>query len=206
VSRPAAAAAARQGPPRRGAAAEPRLARRSRARAGVRRGAAGIEEGRLAARLTLPVAQARAAVASRAELVALGQEPAVIVAASRAGRAGAAALGALEAFHAKEPLRAAMPREALRDRAFASAPAAAFERVLRDLAAAGRVRLAPDAVALAGHAVRLRPEEEEARLLLTQAARAAGVAGIELAAMAASAGTERALLERVARVLVARRR
>jgi len=75
--------------------------------------------------------------------------------------------------------------------------------VLRDLAAAGRVRLAPDAVALAGHAVRLRPEEEEARLLLTQAAGAAGVAGIELAAVAASAGTERALLERVARVLVA---
>jgi len=166
-------------------------------------GAAGIEEGRLAARLTLPVAQARAAVASRAELVALGQEPAVIVAARALDELAAAAVGALEAFHAKEPLRAAMPREALRDRVFASAPAAAFEHVLRDLAAAGRVRLAPDAVALAGHAVRLRPEEEEARLLLTQAAGAAGVAGIELAAVAASAGTERALLERVARVLVA---
>jgi selenocysteine-specific elongation factor len=165
-------------------------------------GTAGIEEGRLAARLTLPVAEVRAAVASSPELVALGQEPAVIVAAVALQELAVAAIGALETFHAKEPLRAAMPREALREGAFASAPAAAFEHVLRDLAAAGRVRLAPDAVALAGHAVRLRPEEEAARLLLTRAAGAAGLAGIELAAVAAGTRTERALLERVARVLV----
>jgi selenocysteine-specific elongation factor len=77
-----------------------------------------------------------------------------------------------------------------------------LERVLRDLAEAGRIRLAPDAVALSGHAVRLRPDEERARLLLADAARAAGLAGVELEALAASARVERALLERVARVLV----
>jgi selenocysteine-specific elongation factor len=126
----------------------------------------------------------------------------VVVAASALEELGAAALRALEGYHAKEPLRAAMPREALRDRAFAGAPAAAFERVLRELAAAGRVRLAPEAVALSGHAVRLRPDEQEARRLLAEAARAAGLAGVEVEALAASAGSDRALLERVARVLV----
>jgi selenocysteine-specific elongation factor len=165
-------------------------------------GAAGIEDARLAARLTLPLADVQAAVAASPGLVALGQEQVVIVAASALEELGASALRALDAYHAAEPLRAAMPREALRERAFASAPAAALERVLRDLAEAGRIRLAPDAVALSGHAVRLRPDEERARLLLADAARAAGLAGVELEALAASARVERALLERVARVLV----
>jgi len=165
-------------------------------------GAAGIEETRLAARLTLPVPELRAAVAASPGLVSLGQEAAVIVAASALDELGAAALRALEAYHAAEPLRAAMPREALRDRAFASAPAAAFERVLQDLAAAGRVRLAPDVVAQSGHAVRLSPDEQQARRLLAEAARAAGLAGIEVQVLAASSPSERALLERVARVLL----
>jgi selenocysteine-specific elongation factor len=165
-------------------------------------GAAGIEEARLAARLTLPVPELRAAVAASPGLVALGQDEAVIVAASALDELGASAMRALEAYHAAEPLRAAMPREALRDRAFASAPAAAFERVLQELAAAGRVRLAPDAVALSGHAVRLSPDEQDARRLLTEAARAAGLAGVEALTLAESARSERALVERVARVLV----
>jgi selenocysteine-specific elongation factor len=165
-------------------------------------GAAGIAEVRLAARLTLPAPELRAALAASPGLVSLGQEEPVLVAASALAELGAAALRVLEAYHAAEPLRAAMPREALRDSAFASAPAAAFERVLRDLAGAGRIRLAPDAVALSGHAVRLRPDEQEARRLLSEAARVAGLAGVEVEALAASTRQEPALLERVARVLV----
>jgi selenocysteine-specific elongation factor len=165
-------------------------------------GAAGIDETRLAARLALPLAEVQAAVAASPGLVALGQDQVVVVAASVLEELGASALRELAAYHAAEPLRAAMPREALRERVFASAPPAAFERVLRDLAAAARIRLAADAVALSGHGVRLRPDEEKARELLAVSARAAGLAGIELAALAASARSERALLERVARVLV----
>ncbi len=54
--------------------------------------------------------------------------------------------------------RPAMPREELRARAFGGAPVPVFERVLADLAAAGRVRLAPDAVAATRHEVRLSAE------------------------------------------------
>ena len=126
----------------------------------------------------------------------------MILAASVLEELGAVALRVLAEYHAAEPLRAAMPREVLRERALRGAPAAAFERVLRDLAAAGRVQLTPDAVALPGHEVRLSPGEQEARRLLTEAARAAGLAGVEVLALAESSRSERALVERVARVLV----
>ena len=74
-----------------------------------------------------------------------------------------------------------MPREELRGRAFGDAPVIAFERVLADLAAAGRVRLLPDAVAAARHEVRLSAGEEEARQLLLETAHGGGAAGVELA-------------------------
>ena len=50
--------------------------------------------------------------------------------------------------------------------------------------------------------MRLSPGEQEARRLLTESARAAGLAGVEVLALAESARSERALVERVARVLV----
>ena len=63
------------------------------------------------------------------------------------------------------------------------------------------MRLLPDAVGLAGHEVRLNAGEEEARRLLLAAAAAAGLAGIELGALAAEGHGDAALLQRVARVL-----
>jgi selenocysteine-specific elongation factor len=98
-----------------------------------------------------------------------------------------------------------MPREELRTRTFGPAPVAVFERVLADLAAAGRVRLLPGVVAAARHEVRLSSGEEEARARLVDAARAAGLAGLELPALAEQSGKDARLLERVARVLVAER-
>ena len=72
-----------------------------------------------------------------------------------------------------------MPREELRARVFGRARAAVFERVADELAAAGRVRLLPDAVGLAAHEVRLSPGEQQARQALLDAAAAAGLAGVE---------------------------
>jgi selenocysteine-specific elongation factor len=63
------------------------------------------------------------------------------------------------------------------------------------------VRLLTDAVGLVGHEVRLNRGEEEARRVLVAAAAAAGLAGIELTAVAELQSTDAALLERVARVL-----
>jgi selenocysteine-specific elongation factor len=145
------------------------------------------------------------ALASSRELAVLGPAPGVVVARSALVRLGEAALTALGGFHREQPLRAAMPREELRERVFSGLRPAVFERVVADLAGAGRVRLSPDAVALARHEVRLSAGEEEARRLLTAAAAASGLAGVELAVVAEQAGQDLRLLERVAAVLVSGR-
>ena len=76
-------------------------------------------------------------------------------------------------------------------------------RPRQDLAAAARSASPGDGVALAGHAVRLTPEEERARAALADAARGAGWEGLEPEALAGASGLAAALAERVTRVLVA---
>ncbi len=168
-------------------------------------GPRGVEALVLAARLTVPLARLTGELPGRTTLAMLGQDPAVVVSREALGRLGEAALAAIEAFHGSQPLKAGIPREELRTRAFAQPPVAVFERVLADLAAAGRVRLLPDAVAAARHEVRLSAGEADARELLVDAARTAGVAGVELPALAERSGKDVKLLERVARVLVTER-
>ena len=146
------------------------------------------------------------ALAARPTIVSLGSDPALLLARSALDRLQAATLDSLETYHRENPLRPAMPREELRRRVFGKARAVVFERVADELAAASRVRLLPDAVGLVGHEVRLNPGEEEARRVLVAAAAAAGLAGIELAALAAQSRKDAALLQRVARVLAEERR
>jgi selenocysteine-specific elongation factor len=165
----------------------------------------GIAAPLLAARLTVPLARLSAEVPASASMVALGPDPAVVLSRGALARMGEEALVALEAFHEGSPLKVAMPREELRGRVFGAAPAIAFEQVLADLAAAGRVRLLPDAVAAARHEVRLSAGEEEARTLLLETALAAGLSGVELPALAERSKRDARLLERVARVLTTER-
>jgi selenocysteine-specific elongation factor len=159
----------------------------------------------LAARLTVPLARLAADLAGRTTLAVLGQDPAVVVSREALARLGESALSAVEAFHRGQPLKTGMPREELRRRTFAHSPVPVFERVIADLAAAGRLRLLPDVVAASRHEVRLSSGEEEARALLVDAARAAGLAGVELPALAERSGKDVRVLERVARVLVTER-
>jgi selenocysteine-specific elongation factor len=91
-----------------------------------------------------------------------------------------------------------MPREDLRRRAFAQAPEAAFAYMLAELEAAGTLRVGPDAIALAGHAVELTREESEARDLLLRTALDGGLAGVVVGEAASAAGCDRRVLERVA--------
>jgi selenocysteine-specific elongation factor len=168
-------------------------------------GPRGVDVAELAARLTVPVARLAAELPARATLAVLGGEPAVVVSRDALARLGESALAAIEGFHRAHPLKAGIPREELRTRTFERAPAPVFEQVLADLASAGRVRLLPDVVAAARHEVRLTAGEEEAREALVEASRTAGLAGVELPALAERSGKDVRLLERVARVLVTER-
>jgi selenocysteine-specific elongation factor len=165
-------------------------------------GPSGIETPRLAARLTVTHEELAAALATGPALVRLGAEPAHVIARSGLDALAAAALAALAAFHRDQPLRPAMPREELRTRVLGPTPAAVFDHLVRDLAEGRRLRALPDGVALAGHAVLLSTGEQDARLLLLEAAAAAGLAGLAPLTLAKARGADPALVERVARVLL----
>ncbi len=163
-------------------------------------GPAGQDVATLAARVTVPAADLPRALAGRTSVLAFGEPPVYVSRAAFDALAGAAR-ETLAAFHAEHPLKASMPREELRRRTFARAPDGVFEPVLRSLAEAGEVRLLADAVALARHAVRLSPAEEEARRTLVAAAQAAGLEGVEASRIAATAQLDVQLVARIGRVL-----
>jgi selenocysteine-specific elongation factor len=170
-------------------------------------GEGGIDGTALAARVTLPLPALRAALLDEPRVVALGGEPGVFVARAALDERAAQALALLERFHADHPLKAALHREELKRRAFEGAAEGAFERVLDELSAAGRVRVLPDAVALARHAVTLTPAEQQARETLVAAAREAGFRGLE-APERAVPGVGRGpadarLVERIVKLLLA---
>jgi selenocysteine-specific elongation factor len=200
-------------PPRRRSSDRPAVERLRDARGAlaaaeamvVEAGTRGIEAPLLAARLTLPLATLVDGLSPSGAVLALGQDPIVLVSREALDRLGRAAVEALERFHREQPLKAGMPREELRARVFAHAPPAAFERVLAELSASGRARLGAETVAVTGHQVTLSADEEEARRVLVEAAEAAGLAGVELSVLAGRSGRDARLLERVGRVLVAER-
>lgn len=161
-------------------------------------GEAGLPSELLAARLTLPRPALAALLESRPAARPLGAGTAWIAAGALA-RLSQRTVAELRQFHARQPLKAAMGREELKSRVFARAAEGALEAVLADLAAGGAAQAAGDGVALAGHDVRLSPEEQAARETLLQAALAGGYRGLEsLAGLGRDAGA----LERVARLLV----
>jgi selenocysteine-specific elongation factor len=164
-------------------------------------GPRGIRLDELGARLSAPEEAVREWLTAPDALV-FGQDPGVAVAAGTLDALAEAALRRLSRFHRESPLRPAMPREELRRQVFEDAPAGAFEHVLERLAGIGSIRALTDAVALAGHGVTLSSDESQAREALLEAARAAGLPGIDAGAAARALGREARLVERVVRLLL----
>lgn len=162
-------------------------------------GVAGADAERLAARLSVSRGQLGDALAEVPSLVSAGS---VLVSRSALLQLSRELVTALGRFHREQPLQPGMPREELRRRASASAPAAVFDRVVEELARAGTVRTAPDTVALADHRVRFSAGEEDARRALVDAALEAGVAGVEVRAVSERTGRPATVLERVGGVLL----
>ena len=168
-------------------------------------GRVGVEAPALAARLTLPLADVLAGLRGLDAVVGVGADPVVFVSLRALQDLTAAVRAELERFHRDHPLREALPREELRERVFAGTPAGTFDLVIASLARSGEARLLPDAVASSTHVVTLSAPEEAARARLLEAAREAGLAGIDLGEVAGRGPVARPPLERVARVLLAER-
>jgi selenocysteine-specific elongation factor len=166
-------------------------------------GPAGIEASLLAARVTMPLPALAALLQGRDDVVPFGREPVTFLAASVLSGLGEGAEARLREFHASRRLDTGMPREELRRRTCARAPDGVFDAVLARLVKEGRVRLAGDAVALAAHTVQFTAEESRVREALVSAARAAGLAGIDLAHPPPGLGADSRTVERMGRSLAA---
>ncbi len=168
-------------------------------------GRSGIEAPLLAARLTLPLATLLSGLGGQDAILAVGSDPVVFLSLRILRDVEASVRAELASFHREHPLRAGLPREELRERLFRGGRSEAFDLVLASLERSGEVRLLPDAVASRTHAVTLSGPEEEARARLLDAAREAGLAGIDIGELAARGPVAPPLLERVARVLLGER-
>jgi selenocysteine-specific elongation factor len=163
--------------------------------AGVR----GVPLRALAARVNAPESGLADALAGDGSAARLGREPVVLLAAEAVAELEAATLGALSRFHRENPLKAAMSREELRRRVFERAPTGALELVAERLAAAGKLRIAADTIALASHSISLSAAELKLRDELLHAVRAAGIAGVSAVELAARRDAR--LVERILRLL-----
>jgi selenocysteine-specific elongation factor len=168
-------------------------------------GLAGVSAARLAARLGRPVAEVRGAIAA---LDAAGQ---LVAAADWAVERGAVIAAAsamvtgVEAFHRAQPLAAGLPLEEARTRWFGKTAPPIFERVVADLAAAGRV-IARDTIAAAGHRLVLTDEEAEIAQRLDDRLQAAGMQPPDIAALAAEWRRPPAVVDRVVQLMVKQKR
>jgi selenocysteine-specific elongation factor len=107
----------------------------------------------------------------------------------------------LEAHHRAEPLLEGMPREEVRERLFARAGNGVFERVIAELASAGRIQ-ARDRIALAGHRVLLSADEERGRATVGRLFREAGLKPPDVTALAQASGLGADVLDRVVKLLL----
>ena len=164
-------------------------------------GVVGIDVPTLAARVTVTASEMTAALAGDADILTVGRDPASVLSRTALSGLRESTLAQLDAFHRANPLKTALSREALRRQVFGRVPEGALDHVIGELAAEGMLRVSSEAVSLARHEVRLSPEEERARRELLEAARSAGLEGIDPRRVAEAASADPRLVERVARVL-----
>jgi selenocysteine-specific elongation factor len=170
-------------------------------------GLAGSSMARLVRRLGVGVPRLRAALAALEAAAEVTTAADWVVDRHALTAPTEALLAGIAAFHRAQPLAAGIPLEEARARWFAAAPPAIVDRVVAELAAAGRI-VARDTIALAGHRLALTEEETEVLGRLETQFREAGLNPPD-ASPAALATVHRhppPLVERVLQLLVKQKR
>jgi selenocysteine-specific elongation factor len=153
----------------------------------------GVEPGRAAALVARLEGEARATRAAD-----------VLVAPSVLERLSREVLSILGDHHRAQPLSEGLPREEVRERVFAHAGDGVFERVLADLESARKVT-GRDRLALASHRIALTDDESRAKDLVERTFRQAGLKPGDPREVAASAGVDLDVLDRVLKLLARQR-
>ena len=115
-----------------------------------------------------------AAKQSRAVRV-LREQPLWCCSVGRASACEARLLKALSVFHDANPLLAGAPVEAIRSAELGDAPEIFVADVLRRLESSGKIALDGELVRAAGHRIRMRADEQEARDRMVEAFESAGM-------------------------------
>ncbi|MEW5981546.1 MAG: SelB C-terminal domain-containing protein, partial [Acidobacteriota bacterium] len=113
-------------------------------------------------------------------------------------------MSGLLAYHRARPLSDGMPREEARDRHFARTGEGVFERVLADLASAGKI-VARDVLALATHTLALDEEEADAKERLERLYLEAFLQPPSVAEAALALGIRAEVADRIAQLLLRQR-
>ena len=164
-------------------------------------GGAGVTIGALAPRIGRNVAEVRrmaAALVDEGALVAMGER---LVAAATADAAGEALLAIAGAYHRDHPLEPGLPREEARERLARQAGPALFEHVAQVLAAAGRLAVGRHLV-LSTHRIVLTDEETRVKDELAGLFLRGGLSPPDPVVWARERGVDRALAERMLKLLV----
>jgi selenocysteine-specific elongation factor len=162
----------------------------------------GLSASALASRLAVTEAAVHAALGGLPTVLSLGERNALYVSKSALPEVAEAVRDVLARFHLEQPLRAGMAREELRKRLSGRVAETVLGASLAAMAEAGQVRLTPETAALSTHAVTLAPKEQGTQTALLEAARSAGLQGVELKPFAQGHGLEVKGLETLARMLV----
>ena len=141
----------------------------------ARAGAAGRPVAAIAAELGRSQEEAEAALVPLIEDGRVVRAAGLLFAGAFWRETGEGALSVLRTFHAAEPLKSGMAREALRTQLSREMPPEAFRELLQAQAAAGSVRLAGDRLALAGHRVVLSTEDATRAARIEETFRRAGL-------------------------------
>src|SRR6185436_1481124 len=137
------------------------------------------------------------ALVKEAHAVAAGD---VLVSAAKFGALKDGIVKALTGHHRAQPLSEGIPREELRDQLAKRGHHAVFDAALAALAAGGTISVR-DRVALATHRLSLTPDEERARGAIERLYREAGLKPPDAASMAAAAGVNAAVADRMMKLL-----
>jgi selenocysteine-specific elongation factor len=163
-------------------------------------GAAGLPVRLLVTRAGVPTGETQAAIDRLTAAKAVTRAGDTLVVPAVLELLGRRVLQGLGDYHRAEPLLEGQPREEIRERVFARAGEGVFDRVIGDLAGAGKIA-GRDRLALASHRVALSGEEERARDVLERAFRDAGLKPPEPAAVAAASGVPADVADRVVHLL-----
>jgi selenocysteine-specific elongation factor len=163
-------------------------------------GLTGVERRALVSRVGVAPRQIDAVV-KRLEANGVAAAGERLVLKSHLAKAADAVVQYVTAFHKAQPMSEGLPREEAREKIFRRVDPAIFERVLVDLKDRKLIAGA-DRLALTTHRVSVAGADDRVRAAIVEAYRAAGLKPPDAAAIEASAGAPKAIVEKVTTLLL----